>query len=491
MKILLLYPESPTTFWSMKHALKLVNKKAGLPPLGLLTIATLLSEHELRLIDMNVNKLSDKDILWADYVFLSGMINQIKSVREIITRCKNLGIKVVAGGPIFNNIWEEFSDVTHFILSEAEITLPQFLDDLKAGNPKQVYYSEDKPLPEQIPLPRWDLVDMKNYARMPIQITRGCPFDCEFCDIVSLNGRKPRSKNVEQVIKEFNTLYDHGWRNQIFIVDDNFIGNKNLTKDILKALIKWRKSCNYPGSFTTQVSINLADDDELLELMKQSGFNTVFIGLETPTAEGLKECGKIQNQNRDMVAAVKKILSYGMEVFGGFILGFDSDDETIFERQLEFIQKTGIVVANISLLNAIPKTKLYNRLKQENRILNNPSGDFMDFTINFKPKMNSDILMHGYTDLVRTLYSAQSYYDRIFNFLEAYRHNYNSRLNINHVIAYFKATYTLGILDKNRKYYWKLFFTALFKYPKSFSKAIVQAGYYYHFNKVFKSAFEC
>lgn len=486
MKILLVYPEYPDTFWSFNHALKLMGKKAAMPPLGLLTIATMLEkDNELKLIDMNVNSLTDKDILWADYVFISAMITQKDSTIDIIRRCKNFNIKIVAGGPLFTSSHRDFPDVNHFILNEGEITIPLFLEDLKNGTPKKIYNAEDRPDISLVPVPKWDLINLNDYAKMALQFSRGCPFDCEFCDIVNLNGRVPRVKSVEQFMKELNSLYDCGWRSSIFIVDDNFMGNVTQVKLLLRELIKWRKDKHYTWSFMTQISINFASDDELLLLMKEAGFSTVFIGIETPSKKSLDECGKFQNKNRDLVKDVKKIYNHGMEVYGGFIIGFDNDDETIFNTQFEFIQETGIVVAMMGLLTALPGTKLYNRLKSENRIISESSGNNIDFQLNFIPKMEEEFLISEYKKLLLSLYNVKNYYDRIFNFLKEYKHHTNDKLTNNLFIGFCKAVYMLGIQDKNRFYFWKMFFTCIFKYPKALSKALTQSIFFAHFEKMF------
>lgn len=485
MKILLIYPKYPYTLWSFQHALKFVNKKAALPPLGLLTIASLLEEgNELKLVDENVQPIKDSDILWADYVFISAMIIQKKSVKILIERCKNLEAKVVAGGPLFNGLHQNYPEVDHFILNEGEITVPIFMEDLRNGTPKKIYISDKRPDIKNVPIPKWDLINLNDYAKMSFQTARGCPFDCEFCNIVSLNGRDPRIKTPEQIIKELDALYDRGWRGSMIIVDDNFIGNKKEAKNILREIIKWRKQKKFRGSFMTQISLNVADDDELLDLMRTARVSSVFIGFETPSAESLEECGKIHNKNRNMVEDVKKLHNYGIEVHGGFIVGFDHDDETIFERQYKFIQDAGIVIATIGILNALPDTKLYRRLQKENRILCESSGDNTDCSLNFITKMDKDILLGNYRSLVKSIYSAENYYQRIYNFLKEYNHYSNSKLTFNFVVAFFKSFYILGLIDKNRMHFWKLFFTTIFKYPKSLPKVMTQAIYYFHFEKV-------
>lgn len=486
MKILLVYPQYPNTFWSFKYALEVMGKKAAMPPLGLLTIASMIENgNELKLVDMNVNPLNDEDILWADYVFVSAMITQKDSTEEVIQRCKGLNAKIVAGGPLFTNLYSEFPDINHFILNEGESTIPLFLEDLKNGNPKKIYISNTRPDIKLVPVPKWDLINLDDYARMALQFSRGCPFDCEFCDIVNLNGRIPRVKSVEQFMKELNALYDCGWRSSIFIVDDNFMGNVVQVKLLLKELIKWRREKHYKWSFMTQISINFASDNELLLLMKKAGFSTVFIGIETPSTKSLEECGKFHNKNRDMVKDIKKIYNYGMEVYGGFIIGFDHDDESIFKTQLDFIQETGIVVAMMGLLTALPGTKLYKRLKSENRIINESSGNNIDVNLNFIPKMDKEFLITEYKKLLGSLYNVENYYDRIFNFLKEYKHHTDDKLTQNFLTGLLNVVYMLGIKDKNRFYFWKMFLTCIFKYPKSLPKALTQAIYFAHFEQIF------
>ena len=486
MRILLVYPQYPDTFWSFKYALKYIHKKALMPPLGLLTIASMIpNDFETRLIDMNVEKITDKDLKWADCVFISAMITQKNSVIKLIEKCKKCGVKMVAGGPLFTSSYNEFPDIDHFVLNEGEATFPLFLEDLKTGNLKRIYTSTVKPDITASPVPKWSLVKFKNYSKIPIQFSRGCPFDCEFCDIVNLNGRIPRTKKPSQVIKELDALCDRGWNNSVFIVDDNFIGNKMQAKKLLRALIKWRKARRFFPTFMTEVSLNIADDDELLSLMRDAGFDSVFVGLETPSEQGLEECGKVQNTNRNLLETIKKLHSYGLEVSAGFIVGFDSDDLSIFNRQIDFIQKSGVVVAMIGLLQALPGTKLYERLKSENRLLSGSSGNNTDFTLNFLPKIDGDALIKGYKNILSSIYSTPEYYERVLTFLKDYTpYNYN-KFNFDFFIAFIKSMLFLGIFEKGQFYYWKLFFISLFKYPKSFPKAIGFTVYHVHFRRIF------
>jgi radical SAM superfamily enzyme YgiQ (UPF0313 family) len=489
MKILLIYPKYPDTFWSFKHAMKFISKKASFPPLGLLTVAAMLPpEWEKRLIDMNVSVLSEDDLKWADYVFISAMVVQKKSAREVIRKCKKLGIRIVAGGPLFTTEYEEFEDIDHFVLNEAESTLPSFLDDLKNGCAQHIYTSKEWPDIRKTPPPQWKLINMKNYVTMSIQYSRGCPFNCEFCDIIVLNGHKPRTKGKDQILEELEVLYTRGWRGGVFFVDDNFIGNrKRLKMEVLPFLIDWMKQKKYPFHFLTEASINLSDDQELMQLMVKAGFRRVFIGIETPNEDSLTECNKHLNKNRDLIDCVKKIQDNGLEVQGGFIVGFDNDPPSIFERQISFIQKSGIVTAMVGLLNAPRGTRLYHRLKKEDRLLNDPSGDNTDFSLNFIPKMNKEMLISGYNKILSTIYSPKHYYKRVITFLKEYKPR-DLKKKIYFKFSYFKAflksIWFLGIKGRERFHYWKLIFWTLVRRPHLFGLAISFAIYGFHFRKI-------
>ena len=439
---------------------------------------------------MNVSDLNYGDLECADFVFISAMVVQRQSVKEIIRRSKRMGVKTVAGGPLFTTQYKEFPEVDHFVLNEAEKTLPLFLKDLKNGNPHSVYTCQDWPDVSETPLPMWELINMKKYVSMCLQYSRGCPFNSEFCDIPFLNGHKPRTKNKEQIIGELNALCKRGWRGSVFFVDDNFIGNKKkLKKEILPYLIAWIKQKKYPFSVFTEASINLSDDEELIQLMVKAGFNKVFVGIETPNEESLAECNKFQNKNRDLLACIKKIQAYGLEVQGGFIVGFDNDPPSIFEKQIRFIQKSGIVTAMVGLLNAPPGSRLYRRLRKENRLLNDISGDNTDFSLNFMPRMNPKTLIDGYKKILDTIYSPQHYYQRVKTFLKGYKPKLLKR-GINFEFSYFKAFFQsicfLGVKGKERLHYWKLIFWTLLRRPFLLPLAVKFAIYGYHFRKVMR-----
>jgi len=493
MKVLLVYPRYPVTYWGFQYALKFVSKKAAFPPLGLLTVAAILpDEIEKKLIDMNVEKLTDEDILWADYVMISAMVVQKDSVRQVIDRCKTLGVKTVAGGPLFTSEPELYDDVDHLVLNEGEITIPQFLADLAQGEAKHLYTTQEWPDLRTSPIPRWDLLNVKKYASLNLQYSRGCPFNCEFCDITSLYGNIPRTKDTSQMVVELNAIYDSGWRGTVFFVDDNFIGNKKkLINDLLPAIADWMEARNYPFNFLTEASINLADDEKLMSMMVKAGFHAVFIGIETPDEESLAECKKTQNKNRDLISCIKKIQRSGMEVQAGFIVGFDSDNHSIFNRMVRFIQESGIVTAMVGLLNAPKGTQLYQRLMSEGRMTEAFDGDNTNFTINFVPKMDKDLLVRGYQDIVTTIYSPKYYYERVLLFLQDFDDNKvgSEKFNMTNIIAFCRSMVLLGIIGKERYYYWKLFFWSLFRRPKLLPKAIRFSIYGFHFRKVYESVF--
>jgi radical SAM superfamily enzyme YgiQ (UPF0313 family) len=486
MKILLLYPEFPDTFWSFKHALKFIRKKAGAPPLGLLTVAAMLpSEWEKRLIDLNVMDFKEEDLKWADYVFLSAMIVQRESVRAILKRCKAIGVKVVAGGPLFTMEHEQFLEVDHFVLNEAEETLMLFLRDLAEGQARRVYSSAEFPDIHQTPVPLWQLADLRHYDTISIQFSRGCPFNCDFCNVTALLGHRPRTKTAAQIIAELDSLYALGWRKSIFFVDDNFIGNKKQIKfEVLPALIEWRKG-KTGMPFSTEASINLADDPALLKLMVQAGFDTVFVGIETPNEQSLAECSKNQNKGRDLVESVRQLQRAGLQVQGGFIVGFDNDSSSIFQQQIDFIQKSGIVTAMVGLLQAPLGTRLYERMQKENRLVKEFSGDNVDGSTNIIPKMGLESLKEGYRRILNQIYAPKFYYERVLTFLREYHPpKIKVHLELQYIIALWRSIYQLGIRGIERVQYWRLFFWTLFHRPRLFPLAITFAIYGFHFRQV-------
>ncbi|MBN2376144.1 MAG: DUF4070 domain-containing protein [Sedimentisphaerales bacterium] len=490
MKILLVNPEVPSTFWSLKNALKFVSKKALLPPLGLLTVAALLPESfEKKLIDMNTSKLRDRHIKWADYVFISAMVIQKNSAKMVVEKCRTLNVKVVAGGPLFTSFPELVPDADYLVLNEAEITLPTFLKDLSNDCLKPVYKTTFKADMHSSPIPLWDLVDMKQYGLMGLQYSRGCPFNCDFCDITSLLGHKVRTKTTTQITDELESLYSHNWRGDVFFVDDNFIGKRQrLKNELLPAIIDWMDKKNHPFAFNTQASIDMADDEELMMLMTKAGFDCVFVGIESPNEESLVECNKTQNIGRDIVAAIKKIQQFGMQVQAGFIVGFDNDKPNVFNKLISLIQDGGVVTAMVGLLNAPRGTKLYRRLMSENRLSQFPTGDNMDCTMNFIPKMDINELLDGYQNVLNTIYSQKHYCKRIKTFLENYTFSNKTRLKIRYcgIKAFFRSMWQIGLIEKGKIHYWGLMLWSL-KNPRRLPLAVRFSIYGFHFRKMLKT----
>jgi radical SAM superfamily enzyme YgiQ (UPF0313 family) len=488
MNILLISPPTPDTFWSFKHVLRFVAKKAAFPPLGLLTVAAMLPrDWELRVVDLNVERLGDEALRWADYVMLSAMIVHKESVHEIVARCVAFGKPVIAGGPLFTTGHEAFPAIQHFVLGEAEDIMPQVVADMAGGRLQRVYRATNWPDISRTPAPRWDLVDLRHYVTMAVQFSRGCPYDCEFCDIIVMNGRVPRTKTPAQLVAELEALRRHGWKDVVFIVDDNFIGDKRRTKELLRELIAWRQRVRPGMGFFTEASVNLADDPELCALMVKAGFTKVFVGIETPSVESLEECRKLQNKGRDLVAAVRTLQRAGLEVMGGFIVGFDSDTTDIFRRQFEFIQRSGVATAMVGLLTALPQTRLYQRLMKEGRLETESTGNNTQAALNFKPKLNRDFLQSGYRDLMKKLYEPRVYYQRIRTFLKNYHPNGpRVRLSWADFQAFMKSFWLLGVWHRGRVAYWFFFWRTLLRRPRKFRYGIELAILGYHFRRVAK-----
>lgn len=490
MKVLLVYPKCPDSFWSFTHALKFISKKAAVPPLGIITVSAMLPDTwQKKLVDLNISALKISDIQWADYVFISAMYIQKESVNKVICESKKWNKKIVAGGPLFTREYENYPDVSHFILNEAEITMPLFLADLKNGQTQRIYTTDAYADLSQSPVPDFHLLSVKDYAFMNIQVTRGCPFACNFCEITSLLGHKVRMKSTSQIINELDDLYHNiKWRGPVSIVDDNFIGNKKEIKyNLLPAMKEWMKVHKYPFTFNIQSSINLADDEELLTLLVETGFRDTFIGIETPDEMSLNYCNKVQNENRDLLDSVKKIQRAGIQVSGGFIVGFDSDTSTVFQRQIDFIQKSGIVSAMVGLLNAPKNTKLYHQLEAENRLTVEASGNNTDFSMNFIPKMDYNELQEGYKKIISNIYSVKPYYKRVRQLLLNYDRlaKGQTKIRFSLLVAFIKSVYVIGFLNKGRTEYWKFMIWTLFNKPKLMVDAITYTVYGYHFRTVY------
>jgi len=487
MKVLMIYPDSPKSFWGFEYALGFISKKAVEPPLGLLTVAAMLpAVWEKRVIDMKVVRLRDRDLQWADLVFISAMTIQRASADRVIARCREMGKIIVAGGPLFTSFPKEFPLVDHLVLGEAECTLPRFLDDFSRGEAVHLYPAVEFADVAKTPIPLWELIDMKHYATMNIQYSRGCPFHCDFCNISVLFGDRIRAKGTDQFLAELDRLFQMGWRGGVFIVDDNFIGNRGFLKNnFLPALIGWMEDRKHPFFFKTEVSINVADDVTLMDLMVRAGFDSVFVGIETPHQESLAECNKVQNSRCDLTRSVKKIQQSGLQVDAGFIIGFDHDPPSIFEKLTSFIQESGIITAMVGLLNAPHGTKLFQRLSQEGRIVKNPTGSNTDLSLNFIPKMDIQELIDGYRTVVDRLYSPKQFYQRVRIYLQGCIPNPKGtfRFRFEHLKAFLKSVLRLGIIGKERLHYWRLLFWTLFRRPKLVPLAVTYAIYGFHFRR--------
>ena len=488
MNALLIYPEFPDTYWSFKHALKFLGKRAAQPPLGLMTVAAMLPGNwKKRLVDTNVERLRDRDLDWADVALVSGMHIQRDSLAPIIERCRARGLRTVVGGPIASSLSAQDLKADHVVIGEAESLIDGLAMDLEQGTAKPLYQAMERPEMATSPLPDLSLIKMHRYSTMAVQYSRGCPFNCEFCDIIEIYGRRPRTKSVAQVLAELDQLHAAGWRETVFIVDDNFIGNKARAKELCKALAEWRSQYKTSFDFNTEASLNLADDPELMQLMKDAGFVSVFLGIETPDESGLIASNKLQNTRRSLLDSVATIQSYGMQVMGGFILGFDTDREDIFDRMVEFIQKSGIPVAMVGLLQAMPGTQLFRRLGNEGRILDAGRGDNTCDNLNFLPKMDAARLVEGYRSVLKRIYSCEAYYERVKLYLSRTQPRTSGRrtrqrwLTAGNARAFVTSIVRQGVFGRQRWSYWKFLLTVATRYRHCIGAAMTLAVMGYHF----------
>ena len=482
MKILLVNPEFPDTYWSFRYALPFEGKRSVFPPLGLMTVSSLLpGSCERRLVDLNIERLKTSHLEWADMVFITGMLAQKESLHEVVGRAKALGKRIVLGGPYVTSTIEELPDADHIFQGEAETTLPQFFEDLERGEAKRTYKAAQRPPMSIAPAPDFGLVNLKKYSCMSVQYSRGCPFSCEFCDIIEIYGRVPRTKSNQQMIAEFEALKRLGWKGPLFIVDDNFIGNKKSVRQLLPELIDWQRKNAYPFSLLTEASVNLADDDDLLAAMKDAGFRRVFLGIETPVEESLKEAQKTQNRG-NLLDSVRKIQANGMEVMAGFIVGFDNDPEDIFERQIDFIRKSAIPMAMVGMLNALPDTQLWRRLEA--------TGNNTLAALNFIPRMDAEKLQAGYQRIMRTIYRPSEYYRRALESLQRTpqdvpeAHQYHG---LHAVTAFLRIAFHLGVLDPERREFWRFFLKAWRTHRDRMTELLRHAAMAYHFRKLTES----
>ncbi len=474
MHALMIYPLFPKSYWSFEKALQLAGRKVLMPPLGLITAAAILpKEWEYKLVDRNILDVTEADWEWADLVLLSGMIVQSADFLALIQEAKNRSKKVVVGGPYATALPQESKEAgaDYLVLDEGEFTIPIFLEALANGEQTGTFRSPEKPDLTTTPIPRFDLLELDAYSEMAVQFSRGCPFLCEFCDIIVLYGRRPRTKSPQQFIDELQYLYDMGWRRTIFVVDDNFIGNKGKVKEVLRMLVPWMEKLNYPFSFGTESSIDLAKDQELMDLMTAANFGTVFLGIETPDEESLAGMKKTQNLNQSLVDSIHQITLSGLRVMAGFIIGFDEEKSGAGNRIVQFTEDASIPTALFSMLQALPNTALWHRLKKEDR-LGDETGDGNQITLlNFIPNRPIEEIAEEYVNAFWDLYDPQSYLDRTYQHYRmlgtasCHKERKKKKLKTNvkvswkdrkqHIKAAISICFKQGIQRKTRYMFWR------------------------------------
>ena len=479
MRALLVNARSPATYWSYDHSLPFVGKGAALPPLGLATLAALLPRTwELKILDLSLDPLRDDDLLWADAVLVSGMLVQADSMREVLARARSLGRRTVAGGPAPTSSPGAFPEADHVFRGEAEgrlALLVSALEDPGRPAPRILSPPEDGERPglEDAPVPRFDLLDLRRYASYSIQVSRGCPFRCEFCDIIEMYGRVPRLKTADQVLAELEELWRVGGATSVFIVDDNFIGNRRAVAELLPRIASWQRDHGKPFDFFTEASLDLAARPELVEAMVGAGFSAVFVGVETPSAAALAGAGKTQNLRIDPSEAVLSLTRAGLEVFAGFIVGFDSDGPEIFDEQLAFISRLPLPMAMVGILGALPGTALWRRLEREGRLRSGQGGDQFG-RANFRPTLDERVLLAGYRRLLASLYTAEAFYERCLSHVELARPLPSApRAGVARTAA--RAVWRLGVKSPRRRHFWRLLARSLRRGPDAVARALALA----------------
>jgi radical SAM superfamily enzyme YgiQ (UPF0313 family) len=483
------------SFWNYQEVCYMVGAKYPASPLGLLTVAALLPQHwEFRLIDENVEPLLNEHLIWSDIVFTGGMLTQQKNMLHFIRKAHDLGRIVVVGGPDPTSQPDVYHEADFLVLGEGEITIPLFLNDLQKGVKSGRYFSEERVNMLNAVVPRYDLINFRNYLMIGLQFTRGCPFNCEFCDIIELYGHIPRFKSNEQVIKELNFLYSLGFRGHIDLVDDNFIGNKKKAKELLQELKIWTKDHGYPFYFSTEASVNLADDDELLQLMEDVDFRYIFLGIETPENDTLILNKKVQNVNKSIGEVVRKLLSYGIVSNGGYIIGFDSDSREIAVNMIDSIRESGISMAMIGLLYALPNTQLTRRLAAEGRLFREASRSISDIDVdqttsglNFITLISRTWILRNFIQVISSIYEPSDYYKRVvfngLNIRPRYKHSPDFRTRLIYLRSFLRVCNKAGLNRATGFYYWKMLFTVMFRNPKGVETAVNLAAMFIHFQK--------
>ncbi|HIK30678.1 MAG TPA: DUF4070 domain-containing protein [Oscillatoriales cyanobacterium M59_W2019_021] len=487
MKALLLWPVMPTSFWSYQETLDLAGLRSTNPPLGLITVAALLpSDWEIRVVDRNVRFETEDDWNWCDLVIISAMIVQKADFRSLIQKGISLGKKVAVGGPFPTSV-PEFaleSGAHYLILDEGECTIPSFLEALARGEERGIFRASEKPDVTQTPMPRFDLLDLDAYLAVTVQFSRGCPFQCEFCDIINLYGRKPRTKTPEQILGELEVLYQMGWYRYVFIVDDNFIGNKRNAKVFLRALIPWMEERNYPFMLLTEASLNLAEDDELIELLVKAGFSMIFMGIETPDTDSLTEINKLQNTRHDLIESCHKITRAGLQIMSGFIMGFDNERPGAGQRIQAFIEDTGIPQGHFSLLQALQNTQMWNRLKQEGRLIEGIKTVHQGEIMNFIPTRPVEEIVREYIDAFWNIYEPLPFLKRTFRhfmMMKGWRGKLIHKLTWHEWRLFSAICWRQGVLRSTRFRFWWQFFAILLLKPRLFYDYMTVLGMSEHF----------
>ena len=478
MNVILVYPRFPVTYWGFQYSLRLIGKRASLPPLGLITVAALLPNHwNLRLVDLNVQDLSDDDLQWADLALTGGLLIQVDSIKETINRARALKVPVAVGGPAPTTSPDLFCDANVVFRGEAEGRIDELVSGLTRRSESRLVLDAPANRPDMttVPAPRFDLLDLSGYVSLSVQYSRGCPFQCEFCDVIEIFGRKPRVKTPEQVIDELEAIYRLGYKGQIFFVDDNFIGNKPAVKRLLPIIRDWQRKRSHPFQLYTEASVDLAADPQLLHSMVDAGFTSVFLGIETPSLKALEQAKKLQNLRLDPIEAIDRITSAGIEVMGGFIVGFDSDGPEIFAQQGEFLGRRPVPLAMVGILTALPGTALWRRLKAEGRLRGCSNGDPFSRP-NFEPRMDEEALLRGYGELMEWLYSPKEYYGRCEAYLRRAGSGSASQApTLGEVGAFLRAIWHIGVRSPRRYLFWRLIGRVLLRGRSKLRQAVVHA----------------
>jgi len=467
----MVWPKIPESFWTFTGMMRLLREKVVIPPLGLITIAALCpKEWDIRLIDQGVEDLSDADILWADLVMVSGMRVQRKGLAEVLTRARSLGRRTMVGGPYASGDPEALLKLAdHVVVGEPDEVFDSIAKELEEGSAKRLYTIDDKPNLTKTPVVRFDLLKTAFYASMAIQFSRGCPFQCEFCDIIQLYGRKPRTKRPQQIMAELDTLLKLGWKKQVFIVDDNFIGNHRLALELAQELEKRQHAHGYPLAFYTEASMDLARHPALVEAMVKANFLHVFVGIESASKESLVEAKKLQNLSLDPIDSIKILHQGGLWVTGGFILGFDSDTEHIFEQQIGFIESAAIPWALVNFLHAVPQTALHARMQREGRLIDYTVSSGDDAPPNFRTILPPHVLLRGFQETLTSIYDPTKYYERAWRSLQAWRTRKCQRpaqqpglVDIAQIML--RSIWQQGLRSSYRRAYWKYLLRLVTRY---------------------------